>query len=119
VNLGAGLRAVLLGEKYVVVLTRVERRIKIDEVNRLILQISLKDFEIVAVIKQVFVGSHWLGRDYHRGIVPNEFSWVELRAWEPDPYHEAAGNTVCVRLLAQFIHGNCVRARWMWDGGRW
>src|ERR1039457_6330609 len=41
--------AVALGEEYVVVLPAVERRIEVDEVNRLILDVLAQDLQIVAV----------------------------------------------------------------------
>jgi hypothetical protein len=53
VNLGAGLRAVFLGEEDVVVLAGVEGRVEIDEIDGLVLDVALEDFEIVAVIELV------------------------------------------------------------------
>jgi hypothetical protein len=50
-NLAGGSRAVLFLKESVVVLRGVERRVEINEVNGLILDVSLQDFEIVAVIK--------------------------------------------------------------------
>jgi hypothetical protein len=61
VNLGAGLGTVLLGEENVIVLAGVEGRVEVDEVHRLVLYISLEDFEIVAVIELVFLGRHGIG----------------------------------------------------------
>jgi hypothetical protein len=61
VNLGAGLRAVFLGEENVIVLTGVEGRVEVDEVYRLVLDVTLEHIEIVAVIELVFVGSHGIG----------------------------------------------------------
>jgi hypothetical protein len=55
------LRAVLFGEEDVVVLAGVEGRVEIDEVHRLVLDRTLKDFEVVAVVKLVFLGSHGIG----------------------------------------------------------
>ena len=43
--------SVLFLKKGVVVLRGVERRVEINEINRLILDISLQDVEVVAVIK--------------------------------------------------------------------
>jgi hypothetical protein len=61
VNLGAGLRAVLLGEEDVVVLAGVEGRVEIDEIDRLVLHITLEDFKIVTVIELVFIVGHGIG----------------------------------------------------------
>jgi hypothetical protein len=49
-NLAGGSRAVLFLKEGVVVLRGVERWVEINEVNGLILDVSLQDFEIVAVI---------------------------------------------------------------------
>ena len=49
-NLGTGLRAVLLRKQDVIVLARVERRVKIDQVDRLVFHVSAEDVEVVAVI---------------------------------------------------------------------
>jgi hypothetical protein len=61
VNLGAGLRAVFLGEENVIVLTGVEGRVEVDEVYRLVLHITLENFEIVTVIELVFISGHGIG----------------------------------------------------------
>ena len=61
VNLGAGLGAVLLGEKDVVILAGVERRVEIDEVYGLVLDVAFEDFEIVAVVELVLVSGHGFG----------------------------------------------------------
>jgi hypothetical protein len=55
------LRAVLLGEEDVVVLAGVEGRVEIDEIDGLVLHITLEDFEIVAVIERVFIVGHGIG----------------------------------------------------------
>ena len=55
------MRTVFLGEEDVVVLSRVERRVEIDQIDRLVLHIALEDFVVVAVIKLVFVGGHGIG----------------------------------------------------------
>ncbi len=52
-DLRTGAGAVFFGEEYVVILPAVERRIKVDEVYRLILDVLAQDFEIVAVIEFV------------------------------------------------------------------
>ena len=46
VNLGAGLGAVFFGEEDVVVLPRVEGRVKVDEVDGLVLDVTLEDFVV-------------------------------------------------------------------------
>ena len=56
VNLGTGLGAVFLGEEDVVVLAGVEGRVEIDEVDGLVLDVALEDFEVVAVVELVFPG---------------------------------------------------------------
>ena len=61
VNLGAGLRAVFLGEEDIVVLAGVEGRVEIDEIDRLVLHITLEDFKIVTVIELVFIVGHGIG----------------------------------------------------------
>lgn len=43
--------AVFLGEEDVVVLIALERRIEIDEVNRMVLDVAAEDFEVIAVVK--------------------------------------------------------------------
>ena len=60
-NLGAGLRAVFFGEEDVVVLAGVEGRVEVDEVDRLVLDVELEDFEVVAVIELVFFRAHGFG----------------------------------------------------------
>ena len=60
VNLGAGLGAVFFGEEDGVVLARVEGRVEIDEVDGLVLDVTLEDFVVVAVVELVF-GGHVLG----------------------------------------------------------
>jgi len=45
--------AVVLGEQDVVVLVALERRVEVDEVNRLVLDIAPEDIEIVAVVQDV------------------------------------------------------------------
>ena len=60
-DLGAGLGAVFLGEEDVVVLAGVEGRVEIDEIDRLVLDVALEDFEVVAVVELVFLGAHGLG----------------------------------------------------------
>src|SRR5205823_12002591 len=57
VNLTGGSGAVLFLKEGVVALRGVEGRIEIDEVHRLVLQITPKDVEVVAVVKRAHVGS--------------------------------------------------------------
>src|SRR6266481_3742236 len=57
VNLTGSGGAVLFLKEGVVALRGVEGRIEIDEVHRLVLQITPKDVEIVAVVKRAHVGS--------------------------------------------------------------
>ena len=52
-NLRVGLRAVLLGEQDVVVGVGVERRVEVDQVDRLILDVAAEDVEVVAVVENV------------------------------------------------------------------
>jgi len=54
VNLRARLRAILLRKQNVVILARIERRIEVDEIDALILDIALKNVVVVAVIETVF-----------------------------------------------------------------
>jgi len=61
VNLGTGLGTVLLGEEDVIVLAGVEGRVEIDKVHRLVLDVSLEDFKVIAVIELVFLGRHGIG----------------------------------------------------------
>jgi len=51
-TLSNGSDAVLFLKESVVVLGGVERRVEIDEVNRLVLDVATKDVEIVAVIER-------------------------------------------------------------------
>ena len=53
--------AVFFGEEDVVVLAGVEGRVEIDKIDRLVLDVALKDFEVIAVIETVFVSGHGLG----------------------------------------------------------
>ena len=53
--------AVFLGEEDVVVLAGVKGRIEIDEIDRLVFDVALEDFEVVAVVELVFFGAHGLG----------------------------------------------------------
>jgi hypothetical protein len=55
------LRAVFFGEENVVVLAGVEGRIEVYKVDRLVFDLALEDFEVVAVIELVFFGAHGLG----------------------------------------------------------
>ena len=52
-DLRGGPLAVLLREQDVVVGVRVERRVQVDEVNRLVLDVSAQDVEVVAVVEDV------------------------------------------------------------------
>jgi len=61
VDLRTGLGAVFLGEEDVVVLAGVEGRVEIDEIDGLVLHITLEDFKIVAVIELVFIVGHGIG----------------------------------------------------------
>jgi hypothetical protein len=49
-NLGARLRAVLLGEEDVVILAGVERRVKIDEIDGLVFDVAPENIEVISVI---------------------------------------------------------------------
>jgi len=51
-NLAGGVGAVLFMEEGVVVLGGVEGRVEINQVNRLVLDVTLENFEVVAVIKR-------------------------------------------------------------------
>jgi hypothetical protein len=57
VDLPGGGASVLFLKKGVVVLRGVEGRIEIDEVHRLVLQITPKDVEVVAVVQRAHAGS--------------------------------------------------------------
>lgn len=57
-NVGHHMRAVLLRKQNVIVLARVEWRVEVDEVNRLSPDVSLEDFEIVAVVVLIFGSGH-------------------------------------------------------------
>jgi hypothetical protein len=52
-NLRSGLGSVLLLEQHVVVLVALERRVQIDEANRLIPHIPPQNVQVIAVIKHV------------------------------------------------------------------
>jgi hypothetical protein len=52
--MAAGTTAVVLGEEDVVILVAVERRVEIDQVNRLVLLVTPEDIQVVAVVKDVF-----------------------------------------------------------------
>ena len=56
------MRAVLLSEEDVVILTGVEGWIEIDEVYGLVLDVALEDFVVVAVVELVLESGHSLGR---------------------------------------------------------
>ena len=45
--------AVVLGEEDVVILVAVERRVEVDQVNRLLLDVPAEDVEVVAVVQEV------------------------------------------------------------------
>jgi hypothetical protein len=55
------LRAVFLGEENVVVLAGVEGRVEIDEIHRLVLDVALEDFEVIAVVEIVLLCGHEFG----------------------------------------------------------
>ncbi len=61
VDLRTGLGAVFFGEEDVVVLAGVEGRIEVDEIDRLVFDVALENFEVIAVVKLVFLGVHGLG----------------------------------------------------------
>jgi hypothetical protein len=56
------LGAVFFGEEDVVVLAGVEGRVEVDQIDGLILDVTLEDFEVVAVVELVFLVRHGLGR---------------------------------------------------------
>ena len=60
-DLAGGAAAVLLGEEDVVVLTGVEGRVEVDEVDGLVGDVVAEDFEVVAVVELVFWVGHGLG----------------------------------------------------------
>jgi hypothetical protein len=60
-DLGGAARAVLLGEKDVVVLTGVEGWVEVDEVDGLVGDVVAEDFEVVAVVELVLLVGHALG----------------------------------------------------------
>ena len=53
--------AVFFGEEDVVVLAGVEGRVEVDQIDGLILDVTLEDFEVVAVVELVFLSSHRIG----------------------------------------------------------
>jgi hypothetical protein len=52
-NLCRRLRAVALLEEDVVVLVGLEWRVEVDEVNRLVLDVTAQDVKVVAVVEQI------------------------------------------------------------------
>src|SRR6185437_12915058 len=58
-KLRTGFGAILFGEKDVVILPRIKRRIEIDQVNRVGCDITLQDLAVVPVVESV---GHQLGR---------------------------------------------------------
>ena len=81
-DLRTGTRAVFFREEYVVVLTAVERRVEVDEVNRLILDVLAQDFEIVAVIEFVL---------FHCGTILTRIRRLRnLRVWYAAPIPTSA-----------------------------
>jgi hypothetical protein len=58
VNLGARLCAVFFGEEDVIVKSGVEGRIEVDEIDGLVLDVELEDFEVIAVVELVLFGAH-------------------------------------------------------------
>jgi len=52
-GLRAGLRAILLGKQHIVIRVGIERRIQVDQVNRLVLDIPLEYIQIIPIIKRV------------------------------------------------------------------
>jgi hypothetical protein len=69
-NLGTGLRAVFLGEENVVILAGVEGRVEVDKIDRLVLDVALEDFEVIAVIEPVLLSSHRVGMRLTQGWGP-------------------------------------------------
>ncbi len=47
--------AIALGKQHVVILAAVERRIEIDEANRLVLDVLAQDGQVIAVIELVLL----------------------------------------------------------------
>jgi hypothetical protein len=60
-ELGAGLRAVPLREQNVIVLPRIERRVKVDKIDRLVLDVTLENLVVVAVVELIFLRCHRIG----------------------------------------------------------
>jgi hypothetical protein len=53
VDLSGGPTAVALGEKDVIILVALERRVKMDKVNRFVFDITAEYFQVIAVIQNV------------------------------------------------------------------
>jgi hypothetical protein len=75
--------AVALSEEDVIVLTAVKRRVEVDEVNRLILDVPAQDLQIVAVIESVL---------FHRARILTRMRRLRnVRIWyavrDLDPFH--------------------------------
>ncbi|MFY9791358.1 MAG: hypothetical protein WA474_18505 [Candidatus Sulfotelmatobacter sp.] len=54
-DLGTGAGTVLFGEEDVVVLAAVERRVEVDEIDGLVLDVLAEDGEVVAVVETVLL----------------------------------------------------------------
>src|SRR5439155_10201332 len=53
-DLRGGAGAVAFGKEHVVILSAIERRVEIDQVNRLVINVLPQDGQVVAVIKLIF-----------------------------------------------------------------
>jgi hypothetical protein len=53
IDLSGGVTAVALGEEDVIILVTIERRVKINKVNRFVFDIAAEYFQVIAVIQNV------------------------------------------------------------------
>jgi hypothetical protein len=51
--LSGGVTIVALGEEDVIILVTIERRVKIDKVNRFVFDIAAEYFQVIAVIQKI------------------------------------------------------------------
>jgi hypothetical protein len=54
-DLGTGAGAVFFGEEDVVILSAVEGRVKVDEIDRLVLDVLTEDGQVIAVIELILL----------------------------------------------------------------
>ena len=89
-----GSRAIFLGEKYIVVLVRFERRVEVDKINGLVFYVAPENVQIVAVEKLIHgresIDTHSVIQELVVKTYPREILWLTV-CWAAKAVRLAAG----------------------------